>query len=515
MQRRQGLMVLLSVVLVTAVTVGGCEGDSGGCPAGYQSIGGACQPILADVTVVDQGKLPDAVADAFLDLTGNDTAIPDTTPTDTTADVLPDGVEDVPPPFDIPEPEGIVGDPCRRDLDCDGDLICLGWPGGYCSQKDCDDPDQPEKACPDGAVCMSLLTDTSSCFRACTSNADCRPWEGRYACKRVPDDTKSEANICHEVLEEGAGGWAAPCTTHTDCAGQRACVEALPGGACLELFCSPERPCADPNTVCARLDGVATCLPRCTIDDDCAAVGVGTASGEVGCGTIRDITGTTVAACLSSTAGLTIGERCVSGVECLSEYCEILGQGLCTGMTPRLTCFDERDCPVGSLCEARPRPIGVCSYPCSAATPCSLGGRCAAEEEGAAACRPTCEWDLTHTSHDCTSETGWSCVWGVPIGDEAREGYVCHELAGGSVGASCSDDFDCTTDGATCYRPDPTARGFCTRTCGPATPCPFGSYCLDVGQGYRCQRVCHSGTDCPDGLVCGSAGGRFVCRADQ
>ncbi len=67
-----------------------------------------------------------------------------------------------------------VGDPCKRDEECGGLMICLmepevpGFRGGYCSFLDCDGD------CPDGSACGETMG-LNLCLSRCGRNADCQP----------------------------------------------------------------------------------------------------------------------------------------------------------------------------------------------------------------------------------------------------------------------------------------------------------------------------------------------------
>jgi hypothetical protein len=92
-------------------------------------------------------------------------------------------------PFPDPLPDNTAGDACMADADCGGEMgTCrtqlagsgfgaqpLPAPGGYCSQMCADDAD-----CGAGGLCVTGLFGTGTCFKPCTTVADCR--EG-YVCE--------------------------------------------------------------------------------------------------------------------------------------------------------------------------------------------------------------------------------------------------------------------------------------------------------------------------------------------
>ena len=473
----------------------GCAGGGGeSCPAGYRETPDGCLPPLAQD--VGGGGTDAAVADVPPDEDGGprpdgDGPVPDV-PGDAGADAP------LPPP-DVPEPTGQVGDPCRRDDQCEDGLICLGWIAGYCTLYGCD---AAGADCPDDAVCLPLVDNAAACFRGCEPDGPpCRPDEPRYACKLFPGDDGAPVSVCHETRSDAAGNGAA-CESHAACEGSRTCLTSLPGGACLQLFCERDSDCEAPDSVCARFDGQLTCLLRCAADADCAAVG----DGSLVCGEIRNLGGQTVGACLSSAAALPVGAACLSDAECNTAVCETLGAGRCTTGEPRQPCDNADDCPFAGFCELLPVPLNSCSAACGATASqrCPDGG-CVLDRDGEAACRPTCEWDAGHTTHDCREGVGWTCVFGIPLKDEGNRGYHCANLAPGDVGTACEEDDDCDALGASCVLPPnagPRDEGLCTRGCSPQSPCPYGSYCFTQDGVPRCLRVCFTDLDCPAAHLC-------------
>jgi hypothetical protein len=492
--RTLSLVGLVGLVAAGVAACGGGGGDE--CPYGYVRVDGECRPALVSDTGPSDvpGPPRDAGRDAAADLAADAPAtdLPPDAPGDVPA-------LDVPLPPDVPAPTGAVGDPCRRDRDCQEGLVCLGWQGGYCSKISCD---QPESPCPSGAVCLRVDASASACFRPCATSADCRI-AGGYACKPLPDGAGAAARVCHEVYG-GAGAIGARCERHADCADVLLCVTGLPGGACLPLWCTNDADCAAVGALggaCVRFDGYPTCLARCTGAADCAGIGDGTLT----CGTRRNLGGTSLQVCVSGVADLPLGAACLSGGECASGVCETLGDGRCT--QGELPCSRPDQCPPASLCLPVSPAVTACAGTCDAATQnCRLldGGACALRDDGAESCRPSCRWDAAHATHTCRAGTGWDCVWGVPLKDESREGYYCHARGEGAIGAPCLRDADCSALLPLCLvasgAPAGTT-GYCSRACTPGT-CPFGTHCMDVGGRLRCQRVCNSARDCAAGHAC-------------
>ncbi|MBN2360916.1 MAG: hypothetical protein JXR83_15780 [Deltaproteobacteria bacterium] len=79
---------------------------------------------------------------------------------------------EAPPAFDI-------GAACDGDTDC-ASLVCLSWPGGYCTKTMCE-----YAGCPSGSSCF-FYGGRTVCLRDCTGTAGCRSAEG-YACDDAID----------------------------------------------------------------------------------------------------------------------------------------------------------------------------------------------------------------------------------------------------------------------------------------------------------------------------------------
>lgn len=108
-----------------------------------------------------------------------------------------------------------IGDECSTSSDCattESDRLCLtqaleGFPGGYCTEFNCD-----PGSCPKEAVCVGYRTELANadecasgssrlqrsyCMRSCSKDSDCR---GGYACVDV-----SEENVWGaEIIETGS-----------------------------------------------------------------------------------------------------------------------------------------------------------------------------------------------------------------------------------------------------------------------------------------------------------------------
>ena len=215
--RRTRTAILLAAVLALAgcgKTGMGGESDSDTVPDGvsdvFPDIGPDVGPeILPDLPPdiapdIPPDIAPDIPPDIAPDVPPD--IVPDVPP-DIAPDIVPDIVPDVPPdiaPDIVPDPwpdtppdvmpDGatgrVVGDPCRRDFQCDGvpgtGRMCLtnlygyvDFPGGYCSAS-CTSGTE----CGVGASCVSLYGFMTLCLKNCTTFFDCRYSEG-YTCSSV------------------------------------------------------------------------------------------------------------------------------------------------------------------------------------------------------------------------------------------------------------------------------------------------------------------------------------------
>jgi hypothetical protein len=84
-----------------------------------------------------------------------------------------------------PSPSNKIGTPCVSTTECgtDSRAACQtaagdNYPGGYCFMEPCNDIE----VCPPGATCVSLGGESTGCFKACASDADCRQADG-YLCQ--------------------------------------------------------------------------------------------------------------------------------------------------------------------------------------------------------------------------------------------------------------------------------------------------------------------------------------------
>ena len=500
---------LVSLSLLAALGAVACSSGGGGleCQPGWEpsASGKSCVPIL------DDAGAPTDVARDVVEVP-DVPVVPDVAPADTeVTDGADAGPVDVPPAIDIPIPTGAVGDPCDAPRDCQDGMTCLGWPQGYCSLAGCTIGGDE---CPEGSSCLALYGDATACFHNCEDVYDCRWWTGDYACKTLPgatDDLNPEGvptRVC-VGLDDEPGENGAACTSHSGCVSELACVQSLPGGNCLQYFCTGPIDCEAEGSACVTWNGLATCMQTCGGDPDCAPAGDGT----LVCTELKTVNGNDIDVCASGTSGLPVGRGCLSDFECATTECQLLGTGHCQLGDPQLPCFTEDDCPGLGTCQPTSPPIASCSANCESAGACPGGSGCVREGDADAMCRPSCTWSGSHAFHDCLeasggTQTGWDCIYGIPQGDESLDGYYCATLRAGEVGSACESSLDCDYSSAICWEwpgASDDVAGYCSRSCGPTKPCAFGTYCFETTSGPRCLKVCAGDLDCPDGYTCAAA----------
>jgi hypothetical protein len=471
------------------------------CPIGTEPQGADCVPFgTADAQAhadpggpgdpggkVDRGGLADLPV-----------VFPDVGPLDPGAALDPGTASD---PATPPDPGGAitgeVGSHCALTSDCDGGATCLNWPGGYCALLEC-----TPGSCPGDARCVELPGGNKACLAACTTDADCLD-DGTQACKPVaPGFGEDPLLVCHGVAT-GAGGVGALCQDDAACAGAATCLGAMPGGYCAIEGCTAGS--CPAGAACVKFDGELMCLQACNGDGDCQ----GGPGAERQCADLRDTANGFLPVCVSAVAGLAIGERCQSGVECTSGYCRILGEGRCSQTdTP---CFTEADCNGAEFCTTGPQfKVGLCTSICAVGKPCPGASACAGEPGAPQGeCRPLCS-GLTDTA-TCRADDGFSCVFGYTLGNTTGQGqYVCHSAAGGGLGSGCAADGDCASGQCS----DPGGAGVCVDACTLDLYCPFPGTCVSgPSADPTCWQACFTVADCPAAMQCTQPAGslRKVC----
>jgi hypothetical protein len=191
---------------------------------------------------------------------------------------------------------------CADDAACRSGKCLADLPaGGYCYSEGCNESSNP---CPTGAKCISVSEDgEAACFKACTTNNDCRaghicrPEEG--VCFVEPTQAEGQdcggkeglcvdELVCVPLSEDGPGRCMATCTDGGEpCSGGKECVSAEAGG-----------------------DGI--CLPPATAQegDDCDAVDRRCVDGFV-CVRFSETEGACATRCELGGGGCADGEECV------------------------------------------------------------------------------------------------------------------------------------------------------------------------------------------------------------
>jgi hypothetical protein len=232
----------------------------------------------------------------------------------------------------------------------------------------------------------------------------------------------------------GAGGNAAPCRSHRDCA---------------SLYCSTFGVCGTPRRVGAG---------ACPSTEVCAA-------GSAACGVCANPA--------SVPAGRTIGEPCDASDQCASGWCaEVDGARICTA-----SCSNDLQCGAGFRCAEtlcargeRSGRFGTCRSDADCA-----GARCI-ERNGARFCAPRCSVALSCIG-TCTDVGGeMLCLPHLPVlGEACTDACAIGRCEGGFCTASCGGDRACPI-GHDCVRESgrttcrPRRAGDCAVTPGvPAT----------------------------------------------
>lgn len=481
--------LLMALLLVAA----SCSGASSECDEGFRRWQGKC------VAVSDEDLSGE-------DWKGSDTSEPEPAEPVAVEEVAEAAEVDVPTdlPPEVPDSDfvatGQVGSPCTSPNDCDLGLSCLGgWPGGYCTKKECDANDD----CPEGSACFALSDGFKACVDLCTGSGQCRTAAG-YRCKTFDDGTGQPLSMCYSTTD-AAGATGAPCEKHEDCADAGQCLFSFPYGYCATAFCSAEQPCADGE--CVRLNGVPTCLKGCAATDDCKVAGV---DYERVCKAARNIDNVQVKVCLTNVSGKPIGEACKTDFECDTGLtCTIVSRGRCA--LGAETCLSDGDCPAANdFCVmSEPSLAGLCTKSCSAGQKCPPGTtQCVTRDGTSGTCLPSC-----FTAALCPGGDAMSCVYGDPLSSTTGAAVsVCTVVYLGDPGSPCAADAECAS--GSCLK-GAGGAGYCTSTCPVQlmSVCPFPMGCATYNGQKRCHLRCDStANDCPAGFSCQQpAGDPWVC----
>ena len=299
----------------------------------------------------------------------------------------------------------------------------------------------------DGSGCdrfgYTCHTDLGVCVEGCQSDEECRvrvvDADGDGVDDSLEYDDESRA-ICdvegfrcvHDRTNNAQTGDA--CERLDDCERDGLCRDALvgmdfPGGFCSKIGCEVEgRECRGDNAVCESLRGETsisypTCLTRCTVGAERAALRVGADGHGEGCregyrchynGGEGAESGVCVGGNYNDVSESNVGAACTSDAECYSPY----GYGRCedlsgTGLTSVCTIVDcaapglpDDICGPSGLCYGFGSDFSLCVQECSDAKECAEGYACA-DDDGVASteriCFPVCfeDADCRKNSERC------------------------------------------------------------------------------------------------------------------
>ncbi len=195
------------------------------------------------------------------------------------------------------------------------------------------------------------------------------------------------------------------------------------------------------------------------------------------------------------------GRRCITSSDCGEGSACIAAPGggpaVCRyEVSGADTCADERDCPLGSVCEGdgELRRCVARRLPCEESTTCPAGMIC---ERGVVGEAPACRWIARRCADDrvCGGTAGDACR------DLTGDGHLeCGETAtdGCASNASCPASAGCSPYTGRCEEGE--------RLCNEDAHCPSGScFAIDPGQPGLCvtaSGACQTHADCPAGARC-------------
>jgi PKD repeat protein len=153
--------------------------------------------------------------------------------------------------------EEATGTTCVDSSSCASGTVC--YPASGCEDEFCA---IGVSVCPADHFCPTPGLDSglSACVESCITSSDCR---SGYTCK-----TFESGRGCART---GSGQTGQPCSSFTDCAGERICLNAPPTGYCAEINCTTNADCpTDTHTFASRCVNVGSrniCMMDCLTDD--------------------------------------------------------------------------------------------------------------------------------------------------------------------------------------------------------------------------------------------------------
>ena len=178
----------------------------------------------------------------------------------------------------------------------------------------------------------------------------------------------------------------------------------------------------------------------------------------------------TLARC--SPGGQTVTETACTNGRCLVDHCT-------SGAATEAPCSAGADC-AGGVC--LPESAGYCSTPSCEVNGCAPTEVCSVKGLGSAS-TPSCILGCSGCSG-----AGFHCASVPTIDAQGAQVWfdACTSLAGGPIGAACTDDTGCM--GGLCLLTSPSTKvidgGYCSSRCTTQSGCPTGSACVTTA-GYQ------------------------------
>jgi hypothetical protein len=425
---------------------------------------------------------------------------------------------------------------CSTNGLCDGQGACQLYASGEtCGPDSCDSGRNtyyPAPICNASGQCPNArerqcdpyLCNGSSCFRSCTTDAQCSPGN---VCAKGSCGLKIIGTECDQASECSSGFCAQGVCCDSACdTACKACNLAATNGTCSEVtggVPDPQGKCAvTPSSTCGTTGtcqkgqcerwaqglrcGQASCPSnqpsQVTPASLCDGQGVCKASANQSCGGFACANGACKVTCTTATEA----QDCVSPATCVSGSCGLKVNGA--------ACSNASQCQSGFCTE------GVCCN--SACTDATTGGLCR-----------TCKGTSTSPAGTCSNVNAGSadpksrCAASNAANGDCSNSGVCDGAAkcqAWSASTGCRKEscaagqhtFAATCDGKgacptakvascnpyICSATSPT----CLSTCDVDADCTTGLKCLNHSCGKGPGDACAASTECASGLVCSAQG---------